>query len=98
MSEITIPINAPLKIAPITIDRGNPILALGLSLKRNTARTSKQLPTITHGIISGIADIIGLPVIRNDVMGVIMDIAIAGHRPAVRTQMIKQVLIIGPVI
>lgn len=96
--EITIPINAPLIIAPITMDKGNPIFEFGLSLNRYTARTSKQFPAMTHGIIRGIADIIGLPVIRKDVMGVIMDIAIAGQRPAVRTQIIKQVLIIGPVI
>ncbi len=56
-----------------------------------------MLPTITHGIIIGIAAIIGLPVIINEVIGVITERATAYLIPAVNTQSNKQALIIGPV-
>ncbi len=48
-------------------------------------------------MISGIAAIIGLPVIINDVIGVMTERAIAQDRPTVSTHMMRQVFIIGPV-
>lgn len=98
ISEMTTPINKPLNTAPAMIEIGRPSLGVGYFFSKCTDKTSRQLPIITHGMMSGIADIMGLPVIMKDVTGVITDMAIAAHKPAVRTQIIRQVLIIGPVI
>jgi hypothetical protein len=54
-------------------------------------------PIITHGMIAGIADMIGLPVIRNDVTGVITDKIIPHAIPAPSAAMIRHALMIGPV-
>lgn len=96
--EITIPIKSDLRTEPMSIDSGCPILPLGLSLRRATHTTRIAFPTITHGMISGMAAIIGLPVITNDVIGVTTDKTQAQANPAVRTQIIRHALIIGPVI
>ena len=48
-------------------------------------------------MIAGIADMIGLPVIRNDVTGVITDKIIPHAIPAPSAAMIRHALMIGPV-
>jgi hypothetical protein len=56
------------------------------------------LPSITIGIIIGTAAITGLPVIMKAVTGVMILRIMPHHSPAVRTAMIMQALMIGPVI
>ncbi len=94
---MTIPIKAAFIIDPMTMDKGRPSLLLGLFFKKATLNTRIAFPTITQGIISGMADIIGLPVIMNDVMGVTTDKRTAQPRPAVSVQIMRQALMMGPV-
>ena len=56
------------------------------------------MPSIMHGNIAGIAAITGLPVIKKEVMGVMMLKIIPQVSPAYTTVKIRAAFIIGPVI
>lgn len=69
--EIRIPINRAFNTAPITTDTGSPAFSPNFLRSKATARTRIAFPIIMHGNIAGMAAIIGLPVMKKDVMGVI---------------------------
>ena len=96
--EITIPINAAFNIAPMPIESGRETFPPNLSFKRAIHNTRMILPSIMHGNIAGIAAITGLPVIKKEVMGVMMLKIIPQASPAYTTVKIRAAFIIGPVI
>ena len=96
-SAITTPINNAFTMLPAAIPTIRPALPLIFFAIRLTATTRMIFPIITHGMIAGIADMIGLPVIRNDVTGVITDKMIPHAIPAPSAAMIRHALMIGPV-
>ena len=92
-----IPINKAFTMLPIAMERGSPHLLLGLFFSRYMKITIIILPTIMQGIMGGMADIIGLPVIKYAVTGVMTDKMMPQVSPTLRTARIRQALIIGPV-
>lgn len=78
ISEIRIPIKRAFNTAPITTDTGSPAFSPNFLRSRATARTRIAFPIIMHGNIAGMAAIIGLPVMKKDVIGV-MTLKIMPH-------------------
>ena len=97
INAITIPINNAFAILPAAIPAISPALPLIFFASRLTATTRIIFPIITHGMIAGIADMTGLPVIRNEVTGVITERMIPHAIPAPSAAMIRHALMIGPV-
>ena len=98
MKDISIPMNTAFNTAPITIDTGSPAVLPNFFLSRPTATASRMFPIIIQGNIAGIAAIIGLPVMKNDVIGVMMLKMIPHAIPAYTTVSMRAALMIGPVI
>ena len=70
--EIRIPINRAFSTAPIAIDTGRPAVFPNLFRRSATATTRMMFPIMIHGNIAGIAAMIGLPVMKKEVIGVMM--------------------------
>ena len=72
ISAMAIPMKTAFSMAPIAIDTGKPV-ALPHFLRSSPTHTTRMIfPIMIHGNIAGIAAITGLPVMKNDVTGVIM--------------------------
>ena len=93
--EIKIPINRAFNTAPITMDTGKPAFLPNLLRSRATARTRMIFPIIIHGNIAGMAAIIGLPVMKKEVIGVITLKMMPQARPAYTVVKIRAALMIG---
>ena len=80
--DIRIPINKALSAAPIAIDIGSPAVLPHFLRRSPTAAARMIFPIMIHGNIAGMAAIIGLPVIKNEVIGVITLKIMPQARPA----------------
>ena len=69
---MAIPMKTAFSTAPIAIDTGKPAVLPHFLRSSPTQSTRMIFPIMIHGNIAGIAAITGLPVMKNDVTGVIM--------------------------
>ena len=98
ISEMTTPINNAFNTEPAAIPAIRPPFPFTFFTIRPTPSTRIALPIITHGMMAGIAAMIGLPEIKNAVTRVRTPGMIARPVPTLSTARISQALIMGPVI
>ena len=73
ISEITIPMNSAFTTDPAAMPAISPPFPFAFFVTSPTPKTRRALPAMIHGMIAGMAPMIGLPVIKNDVTGVITE-------------------------
>ena len=98
ISEITIPMNSAFTTDPAAMPAISPPFPLHFFVASPTPRTRRALPAMIHGMIAGMAPMIGLPVIKNDVTGVITERIMPQGIPTLNTAKIRHALMTDPVI
>ena len=90
--------NSAFTTDPAAMPAISPPFPLHFFVTSPTPRTRRALPAMIHGMIAGMAPMIGLPVIKNDVTGVITERIMPQGIPTLNTAKIRHALMTGPVI
>ena len=93
--EIKIPINRAFNTAPITMDTGKPAFLPNLLRSRADCQNENDISNHNTWERHGMAAIIGLPVMKKEVIGVITLKMMPQARPAYTVVKIRAALMIG---